>query len=181
LYTYAQAETVLARMYDADPTAQAGAFRGRLKHLKRLGVPLERPTGRGRKVPFDLDHLYQWTLCLELSEFGLDPTLIVRFVRHFWPSMKSAFDRAASADTNVNLTLLINPVVMSKTWWRDPGDEPLRSQYSEFLDFSICGDVPEAANLVERLEAGRRRAMVINLSEVVRLIATESRNIGVTG
>lgn len=81
MFTYAEAETVLARIHGADPIAQRGAFRGRLKHLKRLGVPIGSAPGRGKKILYSMDQIYEWAFCLELAEFGLDPTLIVSIVK----------------------------------------------------------------------------------------------------
>ena len=167
-------------MYEADEAAQRGAFRGRLKHFKRLGIPLDRPIGRGRKVPFDTDHIFQWTLCLELSEFGIDPAVTVKFLRQFWTTLQGAFIFAKDRQGEYDILLLINPAVMSKTWWKDPGDEPLRSQYPEFVHFGIAGD-PETSSITDRLKEVRRRAMIINMSEVVRLIERHSLALGVTG
>src|SRR5829696_822695 len=84
VFTYAEAETVLAQVYEADATVQRAAFRGRLKHLKRLGVPLAMAPGKGAKIAYEYEHLYQWCLCLELEEFGVDPTLIVAILREYW-------------------------------------------------------------------------------------------------
>ena len=38
ILSYAEAERALALMFKASPEAQVGAFRARLKHLKRLGI-----------------------------------------------------------------------------------------------------------------------------------------------
>src|SRR4051794_23838050 len=84
MYTYAQAETVLARLYGADEQAQLGAFRGRLKHLKRVNIPLNMSPGRGAKVAYTREHVFQWAVCLEFSEFGFDPVLTSKFIHKFW-------------------------------------------------------------------------------------------------
>ena len=84
MLSYAEAETLLANMYRASGKPQAGAFRGRLKHFKRLGVPLGVNPGRGRKIAYGRNEIYQWWFCLELSEFGIDPSIIVKIVRAYW-------------------------------------------------------------------------------------------------
>ena len=64
-FTYAEAESLLAKLYQADESAQRGAFRGRLKHLHRLGIPMGRRPGRGKKVSYDREQIYQWAFCLD--------------------------------------------------------------------------------------------------------------------
>ena len=59
-FSHAQAEAVLAGLFGADERVQKAAFRGRLKHLKRLGVPLGSRPGRGSKIDYELEHIYQW-------------------------------------------------------------------------------------------------------------------------
>jgi hypothetical protein len=84
MLTYAEAESALAAIYQASGKPQAGAFRGRLKHFKRLGIPLGVNPGRGKKIGYGRNELYQWCFCLELSEFGVDPSIIVKIVRQYW-------------------------------------------------------------------------------------------------
>ena len=38
-YSYAVVETSLANIFGVDPDIQRGAFRARLKHFQRLGLP----------------------------------------------------------------------------------------------------------------------------------------------
>ena len=82
--SYAQAEGVLARLHEGTGTTQTKAFRGRLKHLKRLGIPEGSSPGRGAKINYYEDQLLEWAFCLELAEFGLDPTLIVQLMKESW-------------------------------------------------------------------------------------------------
>jgi hypothetical protein len=77
MYTYAQVERALAAVHEV-PEAAMGAFRGRFKHFQRLGMVPSSP-GRGRKIVYSLDDVYFWALCLQLEEFGLDPTKIKAF------------------------------------------------------------------------------------------------------
>jgi hypothetical protein len=84
MLSYAEVESTLAVIYRASGKTQAGAFRGRLKHLKRLGIPLGVHPGRGKKISYGRNELYQWCFCLELSEFGIDPSIVTRLVRRYW-------------------------------------------------------------------------------------------------
>jgi len=74
MYTYAQVEATLAAAHRVHPSS-LGAFRGRIKHFQRLGLVPESP-GKGRKISYKMEHIYSWAICLELAEFGLDPSLI---------------------------------------------------------------------------------------------------------
>jgi hypothetical protein len=84
MLSYAEAESALAAIYRASGKAQAGAFRGRLKHFKRLGIPLGVNPGRGKKIDYGQNEVYQWCFCLEFAEFGIDPSVIVKIVRRYW-------------------------------------------------------------------------------------------------
>ena len=81
---YAVVETALARMHGADAEVQRGAFRGRLKHLQRLGLPLGDKPGKGRRIDYSEAQIVQLALALELSEAGLDPTKIASFITSYW-------------------------------------------------------------------------------------------------
>jgi hypothetical protein len=50
-------------------------------------VPFDLRSSRGKKLEYDRDHIYQWALCLELAEFGLDPSVIVALLRTKWERM----------------------------------------------------------------------------------------------
>jgi hypothetical protein len=74
---YGQVEELLARLHGADRSAQTGALRGRIKHLRRLGMPFGASPGTGNKIEYEKSQIYQFSFCLELEELGLDPALIV--------------------------------------------------------------------------------------------------------
>jgi hypothetical protein len=203
VYTYGQAETVLARMYQADAEAQKTTFRARLKHFKKLGVPFYVSPGKGAKVQYDRTHVFQWAMCLELSEFGLDPTLTTRIMRNWWSELlkdlqlhdlSAEAGKAASSDHD--RLLLLNPGVMSKAWWSPPpqdrdGVEEMvqvnqdqfetsvfRSEIPEIIDYG-AGESRQLNDVLHRPHASSRRAMILNLSEIIRAIDFESQKIGV--
>ena len=80
--SYARVEAALAKVFDVED-AQQGAFRGRLKHFRKLGIPAETP-GKGARLRYTPSDLFQLLVALELSEFDIDPTLIVDIVRRHW-------------------------------------------------------------------------------------------------
>lgn len=94
-FGYARVKSALAKIFDVED-AQEGAFRGRLKHFRKLGIPAENP-GKGTRLQYSASDIFQLLICLELSEFGIDPTLIVEIVKSHWAGRNgffAAIDRA---------------------------------------------------------------------------------------
>lgn len=155
MMTYATVETILAGMFGAEGEAQKKAFRGRLKHLKRLGIPLEFNPGKGAKGEYSDEYMEQMAFCLELAEFGVDPTAIVQFVQANWrteilPKIMEA------GDIDRDLYFISAPRLMSSNWskqskftigWMDA--EKLQAEWAH----------PSAA---------RRRMLIINISALVK-------------
>jgi hypothetical protein len=76
LFSYGQLETLIARIYGASAKAQAGALRGRMRHLRRLGLPIGvAPAGSGRKIAYSKEHVYELGFCLQLEQRGLTQAL----------------------------------------------------------------------------------------------------------
>ena len=99
MFSYAEAETILARLHHAERD-QTGAFRGRLQHLKKLGIPLGVRPGRGKKINYEPEHLYQWALCLEYAQLGLDPAYIAQLIHVAWSGIFSNFKEAEAGITS---------------------------------------------------------------------------------
>jgi hypothetical protein len=104
--TYAQAEGILARLHQSAGKPQQKAFRARLKHLKRLGVPLGSHPGRGKKIDYTDEQLAEWVFCLELEECGLDPSVIVRLLKE---NRREIYTDEATIDYQHELLLVIRP------------------------------------------------------------------------
>jgi hypothetical protein len=79
---YAAVETALAQVYGAEHV-QKGIFRGRLKNFRKIGIPRVKP-GRGSRIRYSMTDVYQLLFSLEIAEFGVDPSLIVKMVCHHW-------------------------------------------------------------------------------------------------
>ncbi|ESY20390.1 hypothetical protein [Mesorhizobium sp. LNJC391B00] len=154
MLTYAAAEAVLAGMYGLGSEIQGKAFRARLKHLKRLGVPLGSNPGRGTKIWYHDEQIFQWAFCLELAEFGIDPTTVVTFIREAWPDILKHFEEARRGRTAANeICFCSEPRLMTG---------PLSG---EGLGFAY-----NWRNAAMVRVDGVRRSLVINLSAMVRQI-----------
>jgi hypothetical protein len=164
MLTYSQLETALARVYGADEIAQAGVFRGRLAHLRRLGIPVGIKPGRGRHIEYDETMVWQWALCLELCEFGVDPIAIVELVEKRWrDSLLGGFKNAAAeADRKKDTYLVITVRQMSAKW----SDEP---NVGGMVTIGFLEEKDLGLSLPHRLSTARpHRAMVINVSNLLR-------------
>ena len=179
MYTYAQAETILARLYGADEQAQRNAFRGRLKHLKRVGIPMNMSPGRGKKVLYTREHLFQWAICLEFSEFGIDPMLTSKFIYALWNQFRYFMTYTTQNDNyEDDVILTMYPIIMSKNWTEIDKQSLFRRSFPDFYDFKP-GQISDTPRMMQGLLGNCRRAMVINITEVLRLIDSESRRLGV--
>ncbi|UGY15574.1 hypothetical protein HAP48_0044870 [Bradyrhizobium septentrionale] len=156
--SYADAEGILARIHRAGDVQQA-AFRARLKHLKRLGIPLESSPGRGAKIWYFEEQMWQWAIALELAEFGIDPGTVAEFIKENWssdllPNFKRAMKEYSAGKTD-DLLLVLHPNLMQSGWAADKvALEPEWRRPSEGLK-------------ITRLLA-ERRTMIVNVSELCR-------------
>ncbi len=93
---YARVEAALAKAYGVEHVQKA-AFRGRLKHFRKLGIPVHVP-GKGARIQYGEEDIWQLMVCCELSEFGLDPNQIVKIVRRHWEVSRYFPDAIRLAD-----------------------------------------------------------------------------------
>jgi hypothetical protein len=152
--SYAEAETVLARLHAASGDVQKNAFRGRLKHLKRLGIPLNSNPGRGSKIFYFEDELFQWAFSLELAEFGIDPATIARFIQSEWAEhiLPKFHEARGGARRGGDSLFIMYPRLISDAW------APKKFDY-EWIEAND-------RKLLRRLTSYKRRAILINLSDL---------------
>jgi hypothetical protein len=80
-FTYSEVESALGRVFGADATGQAGWLRGRIQHLRRLG--LTPPANRG-PVVYTFEWAARWLVALRLERIGLNPADVVAFFEANW-------------------------------------------------------------------------------------------------
>jgi hypothetical protein len=171
MFTYAMAETVLARLHAASEDAQRAAFRARLKHLKRLGIPSGINPGRGKRVSYAGEQIFEWAFCLELAEFGIDPTVVVEIIRGYWLSdILPRFLDAHQEPEGNDLYFGLYPKFMARSWDRD---DPMPFVF-RFVRDRDSRNKPEMSVWLTR----QRRVILINVSKLVRQIAAEVMKLG---
>jgi hypothetical protein len=154
-FSYAEAERLLAELYGASRIVREKGFRARLKHLKRLGIPLDSRPGRGSKIRYSRDELYQWAFCLELAESGMDPKEAAELVVRSWRSEISGLFSSINSQSDDSTLLAIHANLMSRSWSNQkPKISVVNSKWAE--DF------------VQHLTESNRRVILINLSDLVR-------------
>jgi hypothetical protein len=80
-FAYAQVETALGRVFGADAAGQTGWLRGRIQHLRRLGLT---PPAEGGPIVYTFEWAARWLLALRLERVGLNPADIVAFFEANW-------------------------------------------------------------------------------------------------
>ena len=95
-YPYAHVEAALAATFGVDVTGKVGWLRGRIQHLRRLGLTPPGP-GKGATIRYRLDDVDRWLLALELEHFRIDPTVAVAAVKNNWKGPGMLRDLVAEA------------------------------------------------------------------------------------
>jgi hypothetical protein len=178
-FAYAEVESALAKVFDAED-AQPGAFRARLKHFRKLGIPAKNP-GKGARVRYSESDLLQLLIALELTEFGLDPALIVKIIRRDWVrrngfyvAIQAAIPNATQLYSSEDIYAVMRVSVMSATLGRrgiietDEGLS-LRSEPSAVTVKFTLGN----ADLTQFLQEPGVRLSVFNLSNRIRSLLKE--------
>jgi hypothetical protein len=65
--------------------SERGRFVARVNKVQRAGVPIGTNIGRGPRVRYSLDHLFQLLLAIELAELSISLLNAASLVRDFWP------------------------------------------------------------------------------------------------
>jgi hypothetical protein len=171
-YSYGQVETALATVFDIDATGQKGAFRGRVQHLRRLGLVADSP-GRGRVIDYTQGDADKWLVALELEHFGLDPVRVVDLVKRNWnppPERK----RSASEAFARGEACLADLVFEARGSRRPESDVILTIRFETIsalpdVGYTMAGGMRSFAGWLADDHAARR-ASVFNLSARLRAL-----------
>ena len=114
--SYAQVEGALSALFRVPATA-LGSFRGRVRHLQRIGLVDVAP-GKGRRISYTRMQASEWVLALYLADLGVDPVVIVKSIKQerkkLQECMREATDDAARDGNEVFLAA--QPALMSGAW-----------------------------------------------------------------
>jgi hypothetical protein len=97
MFRYPQVEDIFGRLYGAAGVAKTGALRGRITHLRRLGLPLGVARGSGNKIDYGKEQVYELGFCLQLEQLGIDPSLAARLLQAHRGYILRAYARAEEA------------------------------------------------------------------------------------
>lgn len=79
-FQYREVEAALAAGMRIKPDG-LGAFKAKLRHLRSLGVPDIAKVGSGSRVQYSFDDALTARVALELSSFGVNPTIAGRWAQ----------------------------------------------------------------------------------------------------
>jgi hypothetical protein len=169
-FAYAEVESALAEVFDAGD-AQRGVFRARLQNFRKLGIPAENP-GKGQRLRYAPTDLFQLLIAIELTEYGLDPALVVKTVRGDWSRQSGFFTalRYAIQSPTEDIYVVMGLNVLSASFGpREP------VQTSEGLSLRsgpnpITVKFTQDPNLTQLLQEPGVRLSVFNLSDRIRAV-----------
>jgi hypothetical protein len=159
-----------------------------LKHFKKLGVPLGISPGRGKKIKYSREHLYQWIFCLECSQFAIDPTWIVMAMEKHWSSIYQLFERAGHLPSRIDdgddprkhepepvedWFMVFSPNFMSGTWSGEPVTDPNDPSFPFFSNIQES----RISETIARMRGHSRRIALINVTEITRQVQEAERNL----
>ncbi len=115
MLTYKQVEAALAKIHHVDD-GSIGAFRGRIKHFQKIGLVTSSP-GKGKRISYGVYDLLYWAYCLELTQFGIDPTLIKNSIINIMTFFIDAFELVDKTEKDVYL--VFHPNILSSYMQKD--------------------------------------------------------------
>ena len=147
MYPYKVVEAALARLHVENPSAM-GAFRGRLKHLQRIGLVPSSP-GRGKRIEYSFEDVAKWALALEVAEFGIDPLVIRQLVLSAWSG--GIFRKIEKGNHGQNDLLIVKPNAVSHPH-----------------SWHMAANVEQESNVFNPRWSKNKRTMVINVTLMSR-------------
>lgn len=91
--SYSQLEAILVTHFGIHPD-RVSTFRARIKQLQRLGFPSGINIGRGVKMAYSAEHLFQLATAFELIDIGLTAQTATTVTAQNWTGISAAFGYA---------------------------------------------------------------------------------------
>jgi hypothetical protein len=162
---YAQFEEALAQMFSIRE-ANLGAFRARLRHLRKLGIPNIPRRGSGNTLAYRREDLFSTYIALALQALGSSPTvaaLIARLTARHLQRLRSWEEELFLIVTNVPDP---TPKNIGDTIMPPPGAQSISWIDNPFGGSTIACVVSGAAEAGRFVTSAKAVASsVINLSE----------------
>ena len=179
VYSYAQVESALAKVHHVDDGA-IGAFRGRINNLKRLGI-VPSSGGRGKKIHYRAYDVLELAFCLQLCEFGIDPSTIKMLSDNIGSEITSATKMTKSYSEDIYIAFSPNiltsqihrellrdnkSILYSLSSTSAPENEMTAKRLGEMLAPESYSD-----GVFKKLSRIATRIAIINFSELLRDIS----------
>ena len=105
-YRDGHVEAALARVFSVEPD-ELGPFRGRLRHLRNIGVPDLPKPGSGRQIKYSRQNIIEMMLALEFEAMGVSPRYAAQYAKQY--SKVFAPDNRAPAHSDIILVSSPHP------------------------------------------------------------------------
>jgi hypothetical protein len=131
--------------------------------------------GKGTRVSYEAEHLYQWAFCLELEEFGIDPTVIVRLISNRWPEIFQEFEKAER--NKEDFCMVLYPLMLMSAAWRVE-NRPARGRPHTWVWALESNLVPSFSSVLPPKAGAGFRWLVFDLSRITRAVQAELQKAG---
>jgi hypothetical protein len=159
MYSYAKVEAALAKAFGIRSEGM-GAFRGRIKHFKKLGISPSTP-GKGQKIAYEMKDILRWAIALEFAEFGIDPVVIK-------PALHFVENVLEERPIDKNVWLVFSPQLMSHS-----------AEQNRWFHAIVVTDLARfAADLAEGSLPGRYDPRRLGIIDIGRLKRELDRGLG---
>ena len=157
--SYSDVMKVLAALYGADEKVIRGPLRGRVQNLQKMGIPIGLQVGKGKKIDYKREQIYQIVLCMELAEIGVIPSKLSDIIKKHWNSISSILWREIQGQEEGSENLLVFKMNQMSSAWGNDGAFEMHSSYDN-------------AHLIRTLKGfrGWRHLYLVNITEVVRKV-----------
>jgi hypothetical protein len=164
--SYSNIEKALMRVFDVDDSDLL-SFRGRIRHLRTLGVPRDMPRpGSGRAIWLSIEQILQIAFALLLEQYGVTPRLAADFGPRIAASLQV---RWSSPDED------LYAVFRRQTQPRQPG--PTLDEIPD-LDFVLLRGFEELQLWLKKqfVDFKQDARLVVNISNLMRRVHQTLKN-----